>query len=344
MSGTSLDGLDIALCHFFKLGGPGWKYEIVAAECFEYSPEWKQKLNEAHLQDGLNLMALHTQYGFYIAERINMFVKSNQLIPDLISTHGHTVFHQPEKKISFQLGNGGAIYSTTGIPVVCGFRSVDICLGGQGAPLVPVGDAILFKEYDYCLNLGGIANISYDKDGKRIAYDICGCNLLLNSIANEIGLDYDDGGRLAGLGNADQSLLKTLNTWGYYKSSPPKSLDKETMLSELLPVLKSYNLSSEDKLATITEHISEQVSKSIEMKTGSVLITGGGAFNDALVNKIRKKTSLDVIIPSSGLIKFKEALVFAFLGLLRANNEINTLASVTGASRDSMGGALYGKF
>ena len=344
MSGTSLDGLDIACCTFTKKADGDWTYEITAGECYEYDSEWKQKLNEAPGSNGLDLLILHKQYGSYIAEHINSFIRNKQLKPGLIASHGHTVFHQPEKKLSFQLGDGAAIYSLTGIAVVCDFRSVDVCLGGQGAPLVPVGDALLFKEYDYCLNLGGIANISYDKDGCRIGFDICGCNLLLNAMANEIGLDYDDKGQLAKNGSVDQSLLRELNNWGYYTMPSPKSLDKEKMLSELLPIVRSVRLTIEGKLATLTEHIALQISKSIEKKSGSILITGGGAFNKALTDKIAEKTALDVNIPSSELIQFKEALVFAFLGLLRALNENNTLAFVTGADRDSMGGALYGKF
>jgi len=343
MSGTSLDGIDIALCQFSRSTDGVWNYEIVSAECCKYDEFWKQNLSQAHLQNGLDLMILHQKYGSFIGELINSFGKKNNSQAELIASHGHTVFHQPAKMLSFQLGAGSAIYAATGIPVVCDFRSIDICLGGQGAPLVPVGDALLFKQYDYCLNLGGIANISYDKEGHRIGYDICGCNLLLNAVANEIGLEYDDNGHLAGKGKIDNSLLNALNDWAFYRIPPPKSLDKETMLSELLPLIYSFDISAEDKLATLTEHIAAQISKAIEKPESSLLITGGGALNGFLVQKISQKINANVVVPPIELIQYKEALIFAFLGLLRALGESNTLACVTGAERDTIGGAMYGE-
>ena len=343
MSGTSLDGLDIALCNFRNDSGK-WQYEIVDAECYNYDKAWKQKLNDAYKLSGLDLLILHKEYGFFIGDRINSFLKKDHQKPDLIATHGHTVFHQPDKKLSFQLGGSAALFASTGIPVVSDFRALDVCLGGQGAPLVPVGDAILFKEYDYCLNLGGIANISYDKDNQRIAFDICGCNLLLNTVANEIGLDYDNNGQIARTGKVDQDILNQLNSWQYYAVHPPKSLDKETLLSELLPLINSLtNIRSEDKLATISEHIATQIVSSVEKRDGSMLVTGGGAFNRNLIDKIREKTAINIIVPSAVLVEYKEALVFAFLGLLRTLNQTNTLASVTGANTDSIGGALFGE-
>jgi len=345
MSGTSLDGLDIALCQFNRNEDGIWHYEIIDAECHKYDSTWKLKLNDAHKLGGLDLLLLHKEYGFYIGEQINSFLKEKHSKPDLISSHGHTVFHQPDKKLSFQLGDGAALYAATGITVVNDFRAIDVCLGGQGAPLVPVGDAILFKDYDYCLNLGGIANISYDTDGKRFGFDICGCNLLLNAVSRKIGLDYDDDGKMAEKGNIKQNLLEALNDWEFYKMSTPKSLDKETMLSELLPLIDSFeSIGIEDKLATISEHIAIQISRVINKSGGSLLITGGGAFNGTLVKKISKKINVNTVVPSKELIEFKEALIFAFLGTLRALGEVNTLSFVTGAYRDSIGGAIYGKF
>jgi len=342
MSGTSLDGLDLAFCQFDYEDAKGWSFKIVAAECYPYSQSWKQKLNDAHLLSGLDLLLLDQEYGQYIGEIIVSFKDKFNADPDFIASHGHTVFHRPDKRLSFQMGSGASIYAKTGIPVVCDFRSVDVNLGGQGAPLVPAGDAILFKEYDYCMNLGGIANISFDKEGIRLAYDICGCNLLLNALANEIGLEYDESGKIAETGVINNELLDMLDQWDYYQKSAPKSLDKETMLSELLPLIQDFPVSIADKLATVSEHITFQISKAIEKDAGSVLITGGGALNKTLVSKIKKKTILKVIVPDEELIHFKEALIFAFLGVLRVLNQNNTYASVTGASHDSIGGAIYG--
>ncbi len=343
MSGTSLDGLDIACCRFESDHVEKWGYEITVSYCKDYDKIWKGKLGKAHLLSGQDLMLLNAEYGSFIGNEINAFIKEHQLEPNLIASHGHTVFHQPENKLSFQIGAGSAIYAVTGVPVVSDFRSVDVNLGGQGAPLVPVGDALLFAEYAFCLNLGGIANISFDNNGKRIAFDICGCNLLLNIMANEKGLEYDDNGNLARNGQVNEELLGDLNSWGYHRLSPPKSLDKETMLSECLPLIRSYPISTEDKLATLVEYISGQVADSITNKTGSILVTGGGAMNKALMEKIIHKTSLEVVIPATDIIHFKEALIFAFLGMLRVVNQNNTLTSVTGARHDSIGGALYGR-
>jgi len=342
MSGTSLDGLDIAFCRFELKDNGNWEYQIEEAECIEYDEYWQNQLNDAPNLSGYHLMVLHKDYGQFIGERVNNFTRKNDLKPDLISSHGHTVFHDPGNRLSFQLGDGAAIYATTSIPTVCDFRALDVCLGGQGAPLVPIGDALLFKEYHYCLNLGGIANISFDKNGKRLAYDICGCNLLLNKLAVEKGLSYDKNGILGSQGKINDTLLLQLNAWSYLSSSPPKSLDKETMLGELLPIINGSHCSVEDKLATVVEHISYQVSNAIAAAGKNILITGGGVFNRFLMEKIREKSKVNCIVPDEKLIQYKEALIFAFLGLLRVRNEVNSLATVTGAKQNSMGGALYG--
>lgn len=341
MSGTSLDGLDIAFCQFESGSNGEWSYQIKAAECFPYDKFWKQKLSMAHLLNGLDLLMLNNAYGLYIGEIINSFRDKYSVYPDFIASHGHTIFHQPDNKISFQLGAGAAISAKTGMMVVCDFRAIDVHLGGQGAPLVPMGDALLFKEYDYCLNLGGIANISFEQDGNRLAYDICGCNLLLNAMANEMGLEYDEDGMIAESGTINLDLLQALNQWHYYSKPAPKSLDKETMLSELLPIINVAQISIEDKMATLASHIAGQILNAVKKDTGSILITGGGAFNKSLINSIQNQTSLQLYIPDDELINFKEAIIFSFLGLLRVLNRNNTLASVTGALHDSIGGAIY---
>jgi anhydro-N-acetylmuramic acid kinase len=342
MSGTSLDGLDIAFCTFYLKDNQSWIYKIIAAECIDYTAEWKSKLQDAVKLNGQDLLLLHREYGFYLGGQVMDFIEIHAVAPDLVSSHGHTIFHDPKNKLTFQLGDGAALHAATNIPVVCDFRSVDVSLGGQGAPLVPVGDELLFSEYDFCLNLGGIANISYKKENKRLAYDICGCNLLLNTFARENGKEYDENGNLARSGKVSQDLLNALNNWNYYSESLPKSLDKETMLQELLPLTRSFQLPIEDTLATLVEHIAIQVGKSIGDAKGKMLITGGGAFNKFLVERIQKHSEVSCIIPDEETVNFKEALIFAFLGVLRSRNEVNCLASVTGASRDNIGGAVYG--
>jgi anhydro-N-acetylmuramic acid kinase len=248
--------------------------------------------------------------------------------------------------LSFQLGDGAVMYARTGIPVVSDFRSVDVAAGGQGAPLVPVGDKLLFRQYALCLNLGGIANISYDKNSQRLAYDICGCNLILNRLAQQKGAAYDRAGAWAASGRLNTELISRLNCLEYYKLSPPKSLDKETMLAEVMPLF-DMDISVEDKLATATLHISMQIAKAVQqaglnIADSQMLVTGGGAFNTFLIDRLSGMTNARVIVPDDKLVNFKEALVFAFLGLLRIRNEVNSLATVTGADRDTVGGALWG--
>jgi len=341
MSGTSLDGVDIAYCRFFKNKGQ-WRYEIVNAQTFNYNNEWVEKLTNIGKQDSTNLVQTHTEYGHYLGNRINNFIKKNNLNIDFISSHGHTVFHQPEKKITFQIGDGSAIAAKCNLPVVCDFRSLDVALGGQGAPLVPIGDKLLFSEYDYCLNLGGFSNISYDVGGERIAYDICPVNIALNKLAKELGKDFDDKGKNAASGTIDNHLLKKLNNLSYYKKSPPKSLSKEWFMGTFFPMLKQCNISVQDRLRTVCEHIAVQITNTgTRDKNKTILLTGGGVHNDFLVSRIKALSPHKIVIPLKKIIDFKEALIFAFLGVLRMRKEINCLRSVTGASKDSIGGVIY---
>ena len=364
MSGTSLDGLDMAFCRFWMDEASElraeteqetrvetrhalslqtkWTYNIDASACIPYEKKWRTRLQNSPKLSGLDLLLLNSEYGSFVGDQVNGFMLEHKIRPELIASHGHTVFHQPQNKLSFQLGDGAAIYAKTGIPVVCDFRSVDVYLGGQGAPLVPVGDALLFQEYEYCLNLGGIANISFEKDGRRIAFDICGCNLLLNHLAGKAGLEYDNGGKSARSGTIHKPLLDALENMPYYRKNPPKSLDKETMLSEILPLINQFDISTEDSLATLCEHIAFRIAHAIQNTRGTMLITGGGALNSYLVERISTLSGIKCHIPELNIIEYKEALVFAFLGLLRHLGEVNTLSSVTGAARDSIGGAEYG--
>lgn len=349
MSGTSLDGLDICLAQF-TTEGDHWKYEIESAETFPYSSEWISKLVSAEKKSkngraGEELMPLHSEYGKFLGEQVISFIEKNKVAkPEFVASHGHTIFHEParfigEKGYTFQLGAGAALRAACGIPVVCDFRTLDVSLGGQGAPLVPIGDALLFGQYDYCLNLGGFANISFDKNGKRIAYDICPANYVLNYLARRVGKQFDDEGNLAASGKIISTILENLDALPYYKKSAPKSLGREWVEESVFPLLAA-TVKTEDLLRTYTEHIVGQISKSIAGQ-GKLLITGGGAHNSFFINRLKEKCKNEIIIPDSKTIDFKEALVFAFLGLLRWRNQINTLASVTGAIRNSSGGEIF---
>lgn len=339
MSGTSLDGLDVVAVEFKNFNG-NWKFNLLESSTFSYSAEWQNKLMNAPTLSGLELIILNAEYGGLIADKILGFLKEKKINPHLIASHGHTVFHQPEKRITLQIGNGAEIASKTGITTVSDFRSFDVALGGQGAPLVPVGDKFLFGKYDYCLNLGGFSNISFDKNGKRLAFDICPVNIILNRYAEKHGQAYDKNGELGRKGEIHIPLLNALNELPYYHEHPPKSLGREWLEQHLIPVLEKYHIPETDTIRTLYEHIAVQISDSVA-DSQKLLITGGGAHNKFLIERIKKRSKAAVIIPETKIIDYKEALIFAFLGVLRLKNEVNCFASVTGASRDSSGGVIF---
>lgn len=339
MSGTSMDGIDIAHCVFEKKD-VHWHYKITNAETHSYSNEWIEKLSSAHLYNANALIELDRAFGNYIGAVVGQFMARHNLTADLIVSHGHTIFHNPSKGITYQIGYGANIYAHIKLPVVFDFRTLDIALGGQGAPLVPIGDQLLFEQHDACLNLGGFANISFEHQGKRIAYDISPCNIVLNELAGKLGKAYDDSGDMAKSGKPDKTLLQKLNALSYYQQSYPKSLGREWVAENISPIMQQSPVSTNDKLTTFTHHVAEQIAKSLQHKK-NVLITGGGTFNAYLITLIRTQTNCEITIPDSLLINYKEALIFALLGLLKLRNEINTLSSVTGASRDSSGGVIF---
>ncbi len=340
MSGTSLDGLDIVLCKF--VFNNNWEFEILKSETIEYNAYWKENLSKAQTLSGIDLLLLHKEYGQFIGQSINQFMDNTNETIDFVSSHGHTIFHQPEKKLTFQIGDGAEIAAVTGITSISDFRSMDIALGGQGAPLVPIGDELLFPEYDYCLNIGGFANISFNENNTRLAYDICPANIILNFLAQKSGQNFDKNGELGKAGHVDKKLLNELNKIEYYNLSYPKSLGKEWLDNVFTPILDSTNIPILNQITTIYEHIAEQISKAFYKNSlANVLITGGGAYNQYLIEQIRQKTKSEIIIPDKIIIEYKEALIFAFLGTLRFNKQINCLSSVTGAKKDSSSGIIH---
>ncbi len=340
MSGTSLDGLDIAGCSFEKTNN-NWNFVVHKAHTLSYPGFWKKKLSNAHKLDGLSLIEIHKSYGKYLGEKINEFLKGSSVEYELIASHGHTIYHQPEKNITFQIGDGNDIAAETGISTISDFRSLDVALGGQGAPLVPIGDKLLFNNYEICLNLGGFSNISYDFKGQRIAFDLSPANLPINYLMNSLDEAYDKDGKTGRTGQINRNLLNTLNGLSFYKQQAPKSLGREWVEKEFIPIIDSYDLEVKDKLRTVYEHLAIQISRPIEnSRTGKLLITGGGAHNKFLIERIKAHTKHQVIIPSEEIIDFKEAIIFAFLGVLRLRDEVNCLASVTGAKKDNSGGSM----
>ena len=338
MSGTSLDGLDICYAKFQNI--TNWEFEILKTETIPYSPEWKNRLQNAILLSAEDLLVLDKEYGFYLGEKTQEFISKNNIVDlDFIASHGHTVFHQPQRKFTLQIGDGRAIKLTTKKPVIYDFRSQDVLMGGNGAPLVPIGDELLFSQYDACLNLGGFSNISLQKNHQRIAFDISPVNVVLNYFAEKLGKNYDVNGDFARNGAINFKILEELNTLTFYQKPAPKSLGVEFVNSEIFPLLKDKI--PENIIATFTEHIAEQIAKVFndnQLKT--VLVTGGGTFNTYLLEKIREKSQTELIVPDENIINFKEALIFAFMGVLRLRNEVNVLCSATGSSENHCSGIL----
>lgn len=341
MSGTSLDGIDIAYCSF-DVNKPG-AFEIIKAETFSYPSKWKSALQEAASCSGLKLAELTVSYSNYVAELVDRFRVANKLArPDILAFHGHTIFHQPENGFTFQLGSPAILATASGIATVGDFRSGNVNLGGQGAPLVPIGDANLFNNFDACLNLGGFGNISIINSAKIIAFDICPVNIALNGLAAKVGESYDDEGKLAAAGKVDQVTLDNLNSLPFYDQAPPKSLGREWYESVILPMLQNSEITTVDLLATYCEHIAIQISRAIPDQTVKrILVTGGGAHNSYLMERIKNRVEAEVVIPDYSLVDFKEALIFAYIGWLRFRHETNCLSGYTGSSRDLCSGSLH---
>lgn len=346
MSGTSLDGLDLA---FVKLtpskGNQDWTFDLLGSQTVQYSEKMTALLKDSIHLSTPRLLELDIEMGKFFGEQANLFLKENKWQADFIASHGHTVFHQPEREFTWQIGNGYMIGRETGLPVVANFRSLDVALGGQGAPLVPVGDKLLFPEYAACINLGGFSNISADIDGVRIAFDMGPANNILNILSSDLGKSFDENGELGRRGKLHKPLFQKLNALEYYKKAYPKSLGFEWMEEVFLPVFTSFDIPVVDKLFTAYHHICKIISDDLQKLNvkGRILVTGGGALNGFLMEILREKvnSNMEIEIPRKEIINYKEAIVFALLGALRWISEPNCLRSVTGASRDNSGGIIY---
>lgn len=339
MSGTSLDGIDFVYVKFNKKEYSDFK--ILEAETISYSEKWKYKLQNAIDFSDHTLKELNVEYGNLLGKKTNNFIhKFNIDAIDFVASHGHTVLHQPQKGITLQIGDGQTIANLTKEKVICDFRTQDVELGGQGAPLVPIGDELLFSSYDFCLNLGGFSNISFLKKDKRIAFDICPVNIVLNHYASKLGLEFDESGIIASKGVLNKPLLENLNALKFYKKEAPKSLGLEWVQKEVFPIIDHFDTNIPSILRTFVEHIAIQISKII-LNNNNVLITGGGVFNSYLIQRIEYHSKVKFTITNSNLINFKEALIFAFLGLLRVDNQVNCLSSVTGAKKDHSSGKIF---
>jgi anhydro-N-acetylmuramic acid kinase len=358
MSGSSLDGLDIALCRFdaerkgreFFLAA----WELLRAETTSFSETWQKRLRELPFVSGFELAEAHADFGRYMGELVQLFfakhnLKSDQI--DLIASHGHTIFHEPAKGFTVQIGDGASMATITGCKVACDFRSSDVSLGGQGAPLAPISDKMLFPGFDFYLNIGGIANVTCLAERTFIAFDVTGANQVLNTLANLVGQSYDHDGHLAANGLLDEFLFEQLNSLPYLESPYPKSLSNQWVQENMVKPCLQAKSSVQDRLHTVCRHIALQLKKSMlqiiehehfAKEKYQMLATGGGVFNNFLMQCIREESpGVEVVIPTGSVVSFKEACLMALLGLLRVEELPNCISSVTGASRDAVGGAIY---
>jgi len=350
MSGSSLDGLDIAYVQLEEVRGK-WSFEILQAECLPYSEKWISELRNASNVNVSDFLRLNTAYGKYTGEKVNEFIAKHELGHKVhfIASHGHTVFHEPENRATCQIGDGAAIAATVGLPVISDLRAMDVALGGQGAPIVPVGDKLLFAGYDYLLNIGGIANITVQQNDGLIAFDVCPANQILNGLAEKEGESMDKDGHMAAKGSLIPEVLDELNNGDYYKQQPPKSLSNEAARDLVFPKLLASSYNTNDLLHTVTQHIAELVTQAVKQypygkEQATMLVTGGGAFNTFLVTQLQNELTqhnITVTIPDANVVKYKEALVMALIGTLRWREEVNVMSCVTGAIKDSVGGALW---
>lgn len=345
MSGTSLDGLDIACVEFSSEDQLQWKFHLIHAETYTYPAEIQEILPVATELTATRLFQFDKELAEVMADFVNQFMQKHQLKTSeiqAIASHGHTIFHQPEKGYTVQIGCGTMLAVRTGIQVINDFRTKDVVHGGQGAPLVPIGDFKLFgNQAESFLNIGGISNLSF-KDGTKIkAFDCCPSNLPLNKLAQNKGLTYDKNGDLARAGEINFFLLDLLNALPYYTQDPPKSLGTEWLENDFYPLIK-FDREIENNLRTVVEHEAIQIAAVLNKQhLKSVLITGGGALNTFLVERIAHYFEGQIILPDKEIIEFKEAIVFAFLGVMYIENQPNCLKEVTGATKDVCGGVLH---
>lgn len=344
MSGTSLDGVDLACITLSETHGQ-WAFAIGACQTVPYTDAWISRLKAAVDFSHDALQNLNTEYTLLLGTVIRDFIQKNHVTTiDAVCSHGHTILHQPQHQLTLQIGNLPEIAQITQQQVVCDFRVQDVLMGGQGAPLVPMGDRLLFPDFDYCLNLGGFSNISFEADGRRVAFDISPVNTVLNRYAEKLGQPYDDRGRLAASGSLQPALLEALNGWDFYGKPFPKSLGFESVQNIILPLIESFELKPEDVLHTFCVHVAQQLALALPKKSGKMLVTGGGAYNDFLMKQFQKALpQVAFTVPDALTLEYKEALIFALLGVLKLRGENNVLASVTGAPQDHSAGVVFPK-
>lgn len=341
MSGSSLDGLDLAYCRFFQRNAL-WTYEFICGKTFPFPHSLRISLEKARDLSAIQITELDATLGRWIGQEIKQWMNTEKLTPDLISSHGHTIFHNPQASYTLQIGSGAHIASITQVKVINNFRISDVAKGGQGAPLVPIGELMLFHDHDAFINLGGIANISIIQNTTIRAWDIGPFNQVLNHIAGRAGKLFDENGKMASTGQVIEKWKTHLLEWAYFSQSSPKSLGNEQVHLEIIKKIPEEN--SADLAFTFCQVMSKIIAEEITSnQCKNVLITGGGAYHHFFISLLNFQLPghIQITLPPKSLIEFKEAIIFAFLGLLRENNQINVLSTVTGATSDSCAGTIY---
>jgi len=347
MSGTSLDGVDLSYCRYYTQSDVKWQFELIDAQTYPYPEKLKTEIEHLIKNYNDNHTDLDKRLGAFYSSLIQQFVDEFNIEQiDFVANHGQTVYHNPTKQKTVQIGCGETIAQQTQLQTINNFRINDVALGGQGAPLVPIGDWHFFNTYRYCINLGGICNITVQNSKEVLtAFDISPCNVLLNHYAQQLNVAFDEDGLLARKGNLNKALFEKLNALAYYSTQAPKSLDAQFSKVDCIPLIDTFNLSREDVLCTLCHHYAYQIGLVIETYSQSedeqMLLSGGGAFNGFLTDLIQEKCNVKVHIPDKKIIEFKEAIVFGLLGVLKLENEVNCLKIVTGASMDNVGGEVF---
>lgn len=341
MSGTSIDGIDLALIEFSVANDINYKF--LASKTYKYSEDWVQKLRYNPTISAADLFKLDHEYAIYSAEVINKFIQEfdlNREEINCVAHHGHTYLHRPDLGYTFQLGCSPILSDLVQLDFITDFRKEDVALGGQGAPLVPIGDLYLFKEYDACINLGGFMNISFQEGNSRTAYDLGSFNYILNHLANKLGLEYDKEGSIARSSKADSSLLEKLTKLDYYQRELPKSIGAEYAEAYIIPLVDQFETTV--AISTYTKHAALIVAKEVDNHSfKKILLSGGGAHNLYFIDLLQELTTAEIVVSNQELTDFKEALIFALLALLKREEKINVLSSVTGSNTDHSAGILY---
>jgi anhydro-N-acetylmuramic acid kinase len=343
MSGSSLDGLDLAICSFTDQS----IFTIHNSTTIELPLDLRTKLKNFSTLNAFQIADLDAYFALFSAHSIRDFTNNWIGGISLVVSHGHTLYHNPANAVSWQIGNGGIIAAVTGIDTLCDLRVQDVALGGQGAPLAALVDLNLFKDYTGLLNLGGIANITINQSNTVYSWDISPCNQVFNHLAQKEGKEFDKGGSIARSGKILMELIHKWQENTYFSQMPPKSMDNTWVKENYIKEIDKIDQPVKILMASFAEFVAIQLSKdlkSLDLNPGKILVTGGGAFNAHFISRLKVHLSplnWVVEVAEESLINYKEAMLMAYMGHRYINKKTNTISTATGAEKDLISGALY---